>query len=84
MNIAELVSSAKSTNPELQSFSIKEASALVKEVFFHLRKNIDEHGVGLLEVNGLGKFTIKKNDRYQESGKGPAMNIAFRPNRITR
>lgn len=78
MRIDELVRSAKQSAPDLATLAEKDAQHLVREVFGHIRRQIEATRDGKIEIGGLGLFRIKQGEREKDGRKIPVKRVVFR------
>jgi hypothetical protein len=78
MTIEELIRKALQSAPALQALPEQDARALVREVFRHVRQQVDATDEGKIAVGGLGLFRIRQAEREKDGRTVPVKRVSFR------
>ena len=78
MNIQELLDSAKAEVPALKGLQDTKAIALLRYAFRQVAQQLAATEEGELEVQGLGRFRVKKVEREKDGEKVAGKRVIFK------
>lgn len=84
MNVKELVQQVRAQHPNIASLPEPACEELVREVFKNIRRTLVDAPEGMLEIPGLGRFSVTIGQKDKDGETVTVRRVVYRAPQVKR